>query len=160
MFHVAEKLYNLSFDKKDNYPVYHEDVLVYEVNDTKKNKFIGLFYVDLFPREGKQSGAWMTNYKDQYGELSASIDTFVNNVVIVVNVHIIVHVILSIRIVIVTVATIVIVHFIISSIVVIVTIIYISIIVLIIVSGTVTVSIIVSIIVTIVHIYYKNKKLI
>ena len=33
MFEVAKKLYDISFNKKDNYPVYHEEVQVYEVHD-------------------------------------------------------------------------------------------------------------------------------
>ncbi len=64
LFKVAEKLYNISFAEVKNIPVYNEDVKVYELKD-KDGSHLGLFYVDLFPRETKRSGAWMTNFKTQ-----------------------------------------------------------------------------------------------
>ncbi len=65
IFLVAKKLYNLEFTKVSNVEVYHPEVSVYEVNDTKAQKFIGLLYVDLHPRASKKSGAWMTSFRDQ-----------------------------------------------------------------------------------------------
>ena len=64
LFIVAKKLYGLQFQKNTQLPVYHEDVTVYEVSDEKGND-VGLLYVDLFPRETKRSGAWMTTYLTQ-----------------------------------------------------------------------------------------------
>jgi len=64
LFKVAEKLYNISFAEVKNIPVYNEDVKVYELKD-KDGSHLGLLYVDLFPRETKRSGAWMTNFKTQ-----------------------------------------------------------------------------------------------
>ncbi|MEA2103084.1 MAG: M3 family metallopeptidase [Candidatus Cloacimonadota bacterium] len=64
LFEVATKLYGLQFNSIDNIPVYHPDVQVYKVNDENKI-YIGLLYVDLFPRETKNGGAWMTNYRSQ-----------------------------------------------------------------------------------------------
>lgn len=63
VFNHAEKLFGLSFKKTDDVPKYHDDVQVFEVFD--KNQFIGLFYADLFARESKRSGAWMTTFLDQ-----------------------------------------------------------------------------------------------
>lgn len=64
MFTVANKLYNLKFVERKDIQKYHEDVIVYEVlsND---DEHIGIFYVDLHPREGKRNGAWKTAYKSQ-----------------------------------------------------------------------------------------------
>jgi Zn-dependent oligopeptidase len=63
IFKVAEKLYDLSFIRNNEIPVYHKDVEVYEVFNNED--FVGLFYIDLYPRETKRGGAWMTTYKTQ-----------------------------------------------------------------------------------------------
>lgn len=67
VFNVAGKLYGLKFKKRSDIPLYHKDVMTYEVQDDKGN-FKSLFYADFFPRAGKRSGAWMTEYKGQYKE--------------------------------------------------------------------------------------------
>jgi len=64
IFTVAEKLYGLRFVRNTEYPVYHKDVEVYEVYENQ-NDFVGLFYIDLFPRETKNGGAWMSDMKVQ-----------------------------------------------------------------------------------------------
>ncbi|NUM89695.1 MAG: M3 family metallopeptidase, partial [Bdellovibrionales bacterium] len=64
VFTVAEKLYGLEFKPRDDVPVYHPDVRVFDVLDARK-EFLGLFYCDFFPRESKKSGAWMTSFRDQ-----------------------------------------------------------------------------------------------
>ncbi len=63
MFEVANKLYDLEFKLRDDLPKYHEEVLIYEVFE--KSEYLGLFYVDLYPRATKKQGAWMTNLFDQ-----------------------------------------------------------------------------------------------
>jgi peptidyl-dipeptidase Dcp len=65
VFDVASKLYQLKFTPNTKVPVYHPDVKVYEVHDSKTNDYIGLFYCDFFPRQTKKSGAWMTDYQKQ-----------------------------------------------------------------------------------------------
>ncbi len=64
VFKTAEKLYGISFKRNENIPVYHEDVLAYEVLD-EKGEVSSLFFADFFPRDGKRGGAWMTSYRDQ-----------------------------------------------------------------------------------------------
>ncbi|WP_298903669.1 M3 family metallopeptidase [uncultured Psychroserpens sp.] len=64
-FTIAERLYDLKFEKIDTIDRYHEDVLTYKVTDTKGN-LVSIFYADFFPRAGKRNGAWMTVYKPQY----------------------------------------------------------------------------------------------
>ncbi|MFP5490271.1 MAG: M3 family metallopeptidase [Bacteriovoracia bacterium] len=64
VFAVAQRLFGLSFKEVKDLPVYHEDVRVFEVADDKRG-FIGLFYMDFFPRETKRGGAWMTSFSDQ-----------------------------------------------------------------------------------------------
>ncbi len=64
---LAERLYGLSFIRRDDIPVYHPDVIVYEVRD-ENGEHLALFYADFFPREGKRGGAWMTAFREQYME--------------------------------------------------------------------------------------------
>lgn len=59
---LAEKLYKLSF-KEVQLPRYHEDLHSYEVWDEREASFIGLLYLDFFPRKGKHSGAWMNDLR-------------------------------------------------------------------------------------------------
>jgi len=63
MFEVANKLYDLEFKLRQDLPKYHEEVMIYEVFENKE--YLGLFYVDLYPRATKKQGAWMTNLFDQ-----------------------------------------------------------------------------------------------
>jgi peptidyl-dipeptidase Dcp len=63
VFFVAGKLFGLSFTRRRDIPVYHSDVLVWEV--ARDGKTIGLFYGDYFAREEKQDGAWMSSLRDQ-----------------------------------------------------------------------------------------------
>ncbi len=62
IFGLAGTLYGLSFLHRDDIPVYHPDVQVYEVRDA--DRFMGLLYMDFFPRESKRGGAWMTSFRD------------------------------------------------------------------------------------------------
>jgi peptidyl-dipeptidase Dcp len=64
VFEHATRLFGLNFKESKDYPTYHPEVQVFEVYEESK-EFVGLLYVDLFPRETKKPGAWMTNYKDQ-----------------------------------------------------------------------------------------------
>lgn len=64
VFTVANKLYGITFKENKNLPVYHPDVVAYEVQEN--NKTIAILYMDFFPRESKRSGAWMTNFREQY----------------------------------------------------------------------------------------------
>lgn len=80
----AEKLFNIKMtETKDKYPVYHEDVKVYEVTDAKSGEMIGLFYADYYARPGaKRSGAWMNTFRNRGiddGENKFSIVTNVCN---------------------------------------------------------------------------------
>ena len=64
VFHMANQLYGLSFEKRTDLPVYHPTVTTYTVFDADGSE-LGLFYFDPFQREGKRGGAWMSNFVDQ-----------------------------------------------------------------------------------------------
>ncbi|WP_345992232.1 M3 family metallopeptidase [Chryseobacterium sp. Chry.R1] len=64
VFGLANKLFGLTFEERNDIPKYHDDVKTYEVKENGEYK--SLLYVDYFPRKGKRAGAWMTSYKSQY----------------------------------------------------------------------------------------------
>lgn len=67
IFDLANRLYGISYEERNDIPKYHEDVKTYEVKD-ENGKYLGVLYLDFFPRESKQGGAWMTSFKEQYME--------------------------------------------------------------------------------------------
>lgn len=64
LFMVCNKLYGLTIRENKDIPVYDPDVKAYEVIDN--NEVIAVVYMDFFPRVSKKSGAWMTNFREQY----------------------------------------------------------------------------------------------
>lgn len=65
VFDLAGRLYGLFFMENDDIPVYHPDVKAYTVYD-KDETYLAVLYADFYPRNGKQGGAWMTSYQEQY----------------------------------------------------------------------------------------------
>ncbi|REC45104.1 M3 family metallopeptidase [Chryseobacterium sp. 5_R23647] len=64
VFFAAEKFYGLTFKKRTDLPVYHPDVVTYEVFD-HDGKSIAIYYLDFYTRDSKSGGAWMSNYVEQ-----------------------------------------------------------------------------------------------
>jgi peptidyl-dipeptidase Dcp len=60
---AAGQLYGFAFKKLDGVPVQQPDVTVYQV--TRNGKHVGLWYFDPYARDGKRSGAWMSEYRTQ-----------------------------------------------------------------------------------------------
>ncbi|KAJ2069779.1 metalloendopeptidase [Coemansia sp. S155-1] len=54
---IYQNMLSLWFVKIDNPPVWHADVEMYEVWEATEETFVGHFYLDLFPREGKYNHA-------------------------------------------------------------------------------------------------------
>ncbi len=65
VFGLATRLYGLHFTPNDDIEVYHPDVKAFDVTDDA-GQFIGVIYIDFFPRASKRPGAWMTGFRDQY----------------------------------------------------------------------------------------------
>lgn len=59
------KLFNVRFTENTGYPVWHTDVVAYDVHDNDSGEFLGTFYADFYPRTGKKDGAWMTSFREQ-----------------------------------------------------------------------------------------------
>lgn len=64
VFNAATQLYGITFKRRTDLPVYHPDVMVYEVFEANGQP-LGLAYFDLWKRDNKRGGAWMSNYVGQ-----------------------------------------------------------------------------------------------
>lgn len=64
IFTLCNKLYGLSFEEVKNIPLYHPEVIAFEVKDSDGSP-LGLLFMDFHPRESKRSGAWMTSYRKE-----------------------------------------------------------------------------------------------
>jgi len=57
MFNIFETILGLRFEEKKTENIWHSEVKFFEVFNSSTNIFMGTFYLDLFPREGKYSHA-------------------------------------------------------------------------------------------------------
>ncbi len=64
VFHAAGQLYGLTFKQRRDLPVYHPDVLVYDVFNADGSQ-LAIFIADLYARPSKRGGAWANAYVDQ-----------------------------------------------------------------------------------------------
>jgi glutamine synthetase adenylyltransferase/Zn-dependent oligopeptidase len=64
MFWASGQLYGFTFSQVTGLPVPHPDVRIWEVKSAT-GRHIGLWYFDPYARPGKNSGAWMSEYRDQ-----------------------------------------------------------------------------------------------
>lgn len=68
VFFAAERLFGLRFERRNDLPVYHPDVRVWEVFDADGSP-LGLLLGDYWARDSKRGGAWMNQYVLQSGLL-------------------------------------------------------------------------------------------
>ena len=62
MFMAANKLYGITFMQNTNLPIYYPGVETYEVKEANGD-FLGILYLDYYPRESKSGGAWCTEFR-------------------------------------------------------------------------------------------------
>ncbi len=62
LFNVVNNLYGLTFEPRSDLPVYHEEVMAYEVKE-RDGSHLGILYMDFHPRAGKRGGAWSTSIR-------------------------------------------------------------------------------------------------
>ena len=64
VFFAAKLMYGLTFKVRTDLPVYHPDVVAYEVFD-RDGKSLAIYYLDFYTRDNKSGGAWMNNFVAQ-----------------------------------------------------------------------------------------------
>ena len=64
VFFAAKQMYGITFKERNDLPVYHPDVKVYEVFDND-GKSISIYYLDFYTRDNKRGGAWKSNLVSQ-----------------------------------------------------------------------------------------------
>jgi len=64
VFFAANQLYGLSFSERKDIPTWNPDMRVFEVKE-ESGKHLGLMYFDLWKRDNKSGGAWMSNLVNQ-----------------------------------------------------------------------------------------------
>ncbi len=63
-FYTANQLFGLQFVELQDVPRYHPDIRIWEVKN-KNGGHKGIFIGDYFNRSSKNSGGWMSSYRDQ-----------------------------------------------------------------------------------------------
>ncbi|HLN19643.1 MAG TPA: M3 family metallopeptidase [Bacteroidales bacterium] len=81
MFYVANQLYGLEFEKRNDIPKYHPDVNTFEVK--RNGEHVGVLMIDNYPRPSKRGGAWCGSFRsqerDRDGKMVHPIMTMVTN---------------------------------------------------------------------------------
>ncbi len=65
IFSLCKRLFGVRFERDGSIPVYHEEVTAYQVFDND-NAILAILYTDFHPRPGKNGGAWMTSFREQW----------------------------------------------------------------------------------------------
>ncbi len=65
MFSLGEKLFGNTFERISNVPVWNADVEAYAVKD-EHGKVLGTLFLDLYPRDTKNQGAWVNPLCNSY----------------------------------------------------------------------------------------------
>lgn len=77
VFYAMNQLFGITFEERNDIPVYQDDVVVYEVKDVDGSS-LGLFYADYYARDSKRGGAWMSSFRTQ-SELMNQKPVILNN---------------------------------------------------------------------------------
>ncbi|UCC45296.1 MAG: M3 family metallopeptidase [Candidatus Zixiibacteriota bacterium] len=65
VFVLAEKLFGLKLVERDDIPIYHPEVRVFEVREAD-GSLLGILYVDYFFRNSKYGGAWSGGFRGAF----------------------------------------------------------------------------------------------
>ena len=64
-FHVANKLFGVTFKALEDVPVWNPVVQPFEVYGSE-GEFLGVFMADYYSRDSKRGGAWMSSYRHNF----------------------------------------------------------------------------------------------
>ncbi|MEZ4815763.1 MAG: M3 family metallopeptidase [Bdellovibrionota bacterium] len=64
LFTHATKLFGITFKQRTDIPPFHPENKIFELSDAD-GSYLGLLYMDLFPRAEKRPGAWMGTFRGQ-----------------------------------------------------------------------------------------------
>ena len=62
-FHVATRLFGITFAPRPDLPVYHAEATAFEVKDGD-GSHLGVLYLDFHPRPGKSAGGWTDIFRE------------------------------------------------------------------------------------------------
>ncbi len=62
-FHVANKLFGVTFEPLEDVPLWNPVVQPYAVHGSE-GEFLGVLMMDFYARDSKRGGAWMSTYRD------------------------------------------------------------------------------------------------
>lgn len=66
LFSIVNRLYGINVvEHSQDVPLWHKDVRFYQLFDADE-RLIGGFYFDLYARQGKRGGAWMSGFQPKY----------------------------------------------------------------------------------------------
>jgi peptidyl-dipeptidase Dcp len=63
LFHVANKLFGVTFEPLEDVPLWNPVVQPYAVHGSE-GEFLGIYMVDYYARDSKRGGAWMSTYRE------------------------------------------------------------------------------------------------
>jgi peptidyl-dipeptidase Dcp len=78
-FKVASELYDLNIKEIKNTPLPYPEARCYEICDPD-HSHLGILYMDFYPRASKESGAWMSNFREQWRVSNTKVTPVVTNV--------------------------------------------------------------------------------
>ena len=78
IFYAANRLYGLTFAERDDLQGYHPDVRVFEVKEEDGTP-VGLYLLDLYTRDSKRGGAWMSSFVNRSELLGVDTAVVFNN---------------------------------------------------------------------------------
>jgi peptidyl-dipeptidase Dcp len=76
VFYTANRLFGLEFTERHDIPLYNKETRAWTVR--RNGKEIALFIGDYYARPPKRSGAWMSNFREQYKFDGGSLPIVVN----------------------------------------------------------------------------------
>lgn len=79
LFEVVNRLFGITLKPSDDLPRPHTDAQAFEVLDND-GSHLGILYMDFFPRESKQQGAWCVEYRSHHMENGEEITPVVTTV--------------------------------------------------------------------------------